>query len=85
MYSIINAKNLKLFELSLLDDDPDEDIGLPLVDDLRMEEEDHLEEDIIVKQGVGSMRISELARKGNFLANQSGIDETRQKKNFLIS
>ncbi|KAM1260336.1 hypothetical protein ACFX1X_026163 [Malus domestica] len=43
MYSIINAENLKLFEPSMLDDDPDEDTRLPSVDDLRMEQEDALE------------------------------------------
>ncbi|CAL9019280.1 unnamed protein product, partial [Prunus brigantina] len=37
MYSIINAENLKLFEPFPLDDDPDEDTRLPLVDDLQIE------------------------------------------------
>ncbi|XP_021828962.1 rust resistance kinase Lr10-like [Prunus avium] len=45
MYSVINAENLKLFEPSLRDDDPDEDTHLPSVGDLKIEQEDHLPED----------------------------------------
>ncbi|CAL2237443.1 unnamed protein product [Prunus armeniaca] len=37
MYSVINAENLKLFEPSLLDNDPEENTRLPSVDDLRIE------------------------------------------------
>ncbi|CAL2256728.1 unnamed protein product [Prunus armeniaca] len=37
MYSVINVENLKLFEPSLLDDDPEEDTRLPSVDDLQIE------------------------------------------------
>ncbi|CAL2270811.1 unnamed protein product [Prunus armeniaca] len=48
MYSVINAGNLKLFEPSLLDNDPDEDTSLPSVDDLKIEREDHLHEDCIL-------------------------------------
>ncbi|KAI5317154.1 hypothetical protein L3X38_036861 [Prunus dulcis] len=48
MHSIINAKNLKLFEPSLLDNDPDEDNRLPSVDDLKIEREDPLHEDCIL-------------------------------------
>ncbi|KAI5317368.1 hypothetical protein L3X38_037075 [Prunus dulcis] len=51
MYSVINAENLKLFEPSLLDD-PDEDTHLPNVDYLKIEREDPLQEDCILKQMV---------------------------------
>ncbi|KAI5350875.1 hypothetical protein L3X38_003766 [Prunus dulcis] len=52
MYSVINAENLKLFESCLLDDDPDEDTRLPSVDDLKIEQEDLLQEDCILGQKV---------------------------------
>lgn len=48
MYSVINVENLKLFEPSLLDDDPNEDTCLPSIDDLRMEWEDPFEEYITI-------------------------------------
>ena len=56
MYSVINAENLKLFEPSLLDDDPDEDIRLPSVDDLKIELEDPLLKDCILEQKVRETR-----------------------------
>ncbi|KAI5350963.1 hypothetical protein L3X38_003854 [Prunus dulcis] len=37
IYSVINAQNLKLFEPSLLDNDPNEDTRLPSVDNLKIE------------------------------------------------
>ncbi|CAL8994908.1 unnamed protein product [Prunus brigantina] len=56
MYSVINAENLKLFEPSLLDDDPEEDTRLPSVDDLRIEREEPLQEDCILEQKVRETR-----------------------------
>ncbi|BFG20045.1 hypothetical protein CerSpe_063190 [Prunus speciosa] len=56
MYLVINVKNLKLFEPSLLDDDPDEDTRLPSVDDLKIELEDPLLEDCILEQKVHETR-----------------------------
>ncbi|CAL2259851.1 unnamed protein product [Prunus armeniaca] len=56
MYSVINAENLKLFEPSVLDDDPDEDIRLPSVDDLKIELEDPLLKDCILEQKVRETR-----------------------------
>ncbi|CAL8992604.1 unnamed protein product [Prunus brigantina] len=50
MYLVINGENLKLFEPSLLDDDPNEDTRLPSVDDLKIEREDPLQEDCILEQ-----------------------------------
>lgn len=52
MYSVINAKNLKFFELFLLDDDLDEDIFLPSIENLKMEWEYPLEKDNILEQKV---------------------------------
>ncbi|CAL2244419.1 unnamed protein product [Prunus armeniaca] len=56
MYSVINAENLKLFEPSLLDDDPEEDTRLSSVDDLWIEREDRLHEDCILEQKVRETR-----------------------------
>ncbi|KAI5353253.1 hypothetical protein L3X38_006146 [Prunus dulcis] len=56
MYSVINAENLKLFEPSLLDDDPEEDTRLPSVDALRIEQEDPLYEDCLLEQKVRETR-----------------------------
>ncbi|PRQ45948.1 hypothetical protein RchiOBHm_Chr3g0497281 [Rosa chinensis] len=69
MYSVINVENLKLFEPSPLDDDPDEDTRLPSVDDLKMEQEDPLEEDCILEQKVcetrhGKYEYFRIGRKG---------------------
>ena len=69
MYSVINAENLKLFEPSLLDDDPDEDIRLPSVDDLKIELEDPLLKDCILEQEVretrhGKYEYFRIGRKG---------------------
>ncbi|KAI5311988.1 hypothetical protein L3X38_041161 [Prunus dulcis] len=48
-YSVINAQNLKFFEPSLLDNDPEEDTRLPSVDDLQIEREDPLQEDCLLE------------------------------------
>ncbi|KAI5335209.1 hypothetical protein L3X38_025342 [Prunus dulcis] len=55
MYSIINAENLKIFEPSLLDD-LDKDTCLPSIDGLKIEREDHLQEDCILEQKVRETR-----------------------------
>ena len=47
---------MKLFEQSLLDDDPDEDTHLPSIDDLKMEREDPLEDNCILEQKVHETR-----------------------------
>lgn len=56
MYSIINVENLKLFEPSLFDDEPDVDVCLPSVDDLKKEREDPLKDDCILEQKVCDTR-----------------------------
>ncbi|CAL2257437.1 unnamed protein product [Prunus armeniaca] len=71
MYSVINAENLKLFEPSPLDDDPDEDTCLPSVDDLKIEQEDPLQEDCNLEQKVretrhGKYEYFHIGKKGQF-------------------
>ncbi|KAM1507548.1 hypothetical protein TB2_016615 [Malus domestica] len=87
MYSIINAENLKLFEPSLLDDDLDEDSRLPSVDDLRMEEEDHLEEDIILEQRVRETRRGKyenfrIGKKGQLPSKSKWYRRDKVEKEF---
>ena len=52
MYSVINAEYLKLFEPPLLDDDGDDKVVLPPVDDLWFDREEPLKEDCILEQKV---------------------------------
>ena len=69
MYSVINVENLKLFEPSLLDDDPDEDAHLLSINDLKMEREDPLEDDCILKKKIretkrGEWKYFRIGKKG---------------------
>jgi len=59
MYSVINAEYLKLFEPPLLDDDGDDKMVLPQVDDLWFDREDPLQEDCILERKVTTTRRGE--------------------------
>ena len=87
MYSVINAENLKLFEPSLLDDDPDEDTRLPSVDDLKMEREDPLEEDCILEHKVretrnGKYETFRIGRKGQLPSKSKWYLRTKAVTEF---
>ncbi|KAL6146488.1 hypothetical protein ACLB2K_057167 [Fragaria x ananassa] len=61
VHSVINAEYLKLFEPPLLDDDGDDKVVLPPVDDLWFDREEPLKEDCILEQKVTKTRQGERA------------------------
>ena len=69
MYSVINAEYLKLFEPPLLDDDGDDKMILPHVDDLWFDREEPLKEDCILERKVHKSRRGEIV---SFLIGQQG-------------
>lgn len=69
MYSVINAEYLKLFEPPLLDDDGDDKMVLPRVEDLWFDREDPLAEDCVLERKVtttrrGERKVSRIGRAG---------------------
>ena len=51
IYSVVNAKNLRLYEPSLIED-PEEQSLLPSIDDLLLENLNELQEDIVLDRKV---------------------------------
>ena len=59
MYSVINTEYLQIYELPMLDDDGDEKVLLPCVEELWFDREDPLLENCILERKVTTTRQEE--------------------------
>lgn len=87
MYSVINAEYLKLFEPPLLDDDGDDKVVLPPIDDLWFDKEEPLKEDCILEQKVtktrqGERAVFRIGRAGQVLSQSKWFSKEKGTLEF---
>jgi hypothetical protein len=77
IYSVVNVKNLKLFEPPMIMDQ-DEEVSIPLVDEFSLEYLDELQEDIILD------RRTRTSHRGDVDYIQVGLKGTHPNKEKWI-
>lgn len=87
MYSVINAEYLKLYEPPMLDDDGDEKVLLPRVEELWFDREDPLLEDCILERKVTPTRRGErvsylIGRQGQLPSKAKWFNKDMGAKEF---
>jgi hypothetical protein len=87
IYSVVNADKLKLFEPSMLDEDGDQPLDLPAMDEMELGQEMPLTEDSIVERKVietrgGSKRRYRIGLRGSLPSKAKWYTEEEGRKAF---
>jgi hypothetical protein len=86
IYSVVNVENLKLYELSMLDMDQDEQV-LPFIEDLALDAQEELVEDTILQKQSRTTRhgkhdLWQVGLKGQLPGKEKSYSREKVKEKF---